>query len=122
WRARHRQKPEHVAFAIGDDDVHGFSECSCCRRGLLQDRLYVGLREIRCRETRRRWQYRSGRWHRVEIVRWTIANVADTHSHAIALDPTILDPHEYIALLRQVVRKPRNYRRGPRLIRNTVDV
>src|SRR6185503_20996058 len=99
-RAGHRQKPKHVAFAICDDDVHGLTECGCCRRGLLQDRLYVCLREVGCRETRRTRQYHSGCGRRIEIVRWPIAEVTDTHSHAIALDPAIFDPHEYIAVLR----------------------
>ncbi len=47
----------------------------------------------------------TGCRYRVDVVRWSTADVSDPDTHAITLDAAILDPHQHVARLRQVLRQ-----------------
>ena len=80
------------------------AEAACCRIVCTS----VGF-EVGCGDTCRR-AGADQTWcrHGVGVVRWSISDMTDAHTHSITLDSAILDPHQHVARMRQVFCKTNN--------------
>ena len=85
---------------------------------MLNDRLNIGWCEVGRRDVcwRVEWPRQAWRWYRVDVVRWSTTDLANTHPHTITRDATIFNLHQHIARLRQIAIQPQDNRCGPRLV------